>query len=143
MQHDLTISQWPTDSEGVTEFKTIVPGFYVQRAIHIHVQTHTDWVIRSNGTVASSNTISTGQLFINETMSQQLMALEPYASHTAINRTTNDVDDVFAGESANGFDPNLQLVPIDGVDIANGVIAYITLGVDTATQQKMRRDLDL
>lgn len=143
LQTTNNFSQWPTDSEGVTEFTTIVPGFYVQRAIHIHVQTHTDWVIRSNGTVASSNTISTGQLFINETMSQQLMALEPYASHTQINRTTNDVDSIYSQQAANGWDPDLQLVPMDGVDIANGVIAYITVGVDTATQQKMRRDLDL
>lgn len=134
-------AQWPTDSEGVTEFVTIVPGFYVQRAIHIHVQVHTDWVVRDNGTVATSNTISTGQLFINETMSAQLMALEPYASHTQINRTTNDIDSIYSGEVANGYNANLELVPMDGVDIANGVIGYITVGVDSATQQKMRRDL--
>lgn len=120
---------------------TIVPGFYVQRAIHIHVQVHSDWVVRDNGTIADSTTISTGQLFINETMSQQLMALEPYVSHNQINRTTNDIDSIYAGEVANGYNANLELVPMDGVDIANGVIAYITMGVDTATQQRMRRDL--
>lgn len=54
-------------------------------SIHIHVQVHTDWTIRANGTVASSTTVSTGQVFINETLSAQLMALEPYASHTTIN----------------------------------------------------------
>lgn len=74
-------------------------------------------------------------------MSAQLMALEPYASHTQINRTTNDVDDIYAGETANGWDPSLQLVPMDGVDISNGVIGYVTVGVDTATQSQVRRDL--
>lgn len=75
-------------------------------SIHMHVQVHTDWAIRSNNTIASSTTVSTGQLFINETLSEQLMALEPYVSHTAINRTTNDIDSIYAGEVANGWDPN-------------------------------------
>lgn len=29
---------WPTNEEGVMEMKTIVPGYYVERAIHVHVQ---------------------------------------------------------------------------------------------------------
>ncbi|KAI3400914.1 hypothetical protein diail_1121 [Diaporthe ilicicola] len=86
-------AHWPTNSNGIVEFTDIVPGFYVERTIHMHVQVHTDWAIRSNGTIASSTTVSAGQLFINETLSAQLMALEPYASHTEINRTTNDIDD--------------------------------------------------
>lgn len=110
-------------------------------SIHIHVQVHTDWTIRANGTVASSTTVSTGQVFINETLSAQLMALEPYVSHTAINRTTNDIDSIYASETANGWDPNLQIVPLDGENIENGVIGYVTIGVDTATQQRMRRDV--
>lgn len=113
----------------------------MQRAIHIHVQVHTDWVVRGNGTIASSTTVSTGQLFINETMSEQLMALEPYASHSQINRTTNDIDDIYAGEMRNGWDPSLQLVPMDGVDISNGVIGYITVGVDTTARSRLRRDI--
>lgn len=116
-----------------------MPGFYVERAIHIHVQVHDNYVIRSNGTIASSDTISTGQLFIAEDLSQQLMALEPYASHTQINRTTNDIDDIYAGESENGWNPDISLVAMDGVDMANGVIGYITIGVDSATKKKMKR----
>lgn len=29
---------WPSNDEGMLEMKTIFPGFYVKRAIHIHVQ---------------------------------------------------------------------------------------------------------
>ncbi|KAL1871363.1 hypothetical protein Daus18300_004729 [Diaporthe australafricana] len=134
-------AHWPTNSNGIVEFTGIVPGFYVERTIHMHVQVHTDWAIRSNGTIASSTTVSTGQLFINETLSAQLMALEPYVSHTAINRTTNDIDSIYAGEVANGWDPSFQIVPLDGENVENGVIGYITVGVDTSTQQKMRRDV--
>ncbi|OTA99825.1 hypothetical protein M426DRAFT_16056 [Hypoxylon sp. CI-4A] len=132
---------WPTNENGITEFSGIVPGFYVERTIHIHVQVHENYAIRGNGTIATSNTISTGQLFIAEDLSEQLMATQPYASHTAINRTTNDIDSIFSGESANGFDPTLSVVPMDGENPENGIIGYITLGVDTATKRKMKRDL--
>src|SRR4051812_22679103 len=36
---------WPTDSDGFMEMQTIIPGFYIQRSIHIHVEAHTDWVL--------------------------------------------------------------------------------------------------
>lgn len=114
----------------------VVPGFYVERAIHIHAEVHIDWSITSNGTISSSNRVSTGQLYLNETVSQQLMALEPYVSHTQINRTTNDIDSTYA-QSANGtgYNPVIDIVAADGVDIANGVIGYITIGVDTTDIQ--------
>jgi len=76
--------------------KSIIPGFYIARSIHIHVQVHTDWVLHDNGTLASGNTVSTGQIYLNETISEQLMALEPYVSHTEIDRTTNDVHSVYS-----------------------------------------------
>jgi hypothetical protein len=118
-----------------------VPGFYVERTIHIHVQVHENYVIRGNGTIASSDTISTGQIFIAEDQSQTLMALEPYSSHTQINRTTNDVDSIYSGETANGYDPIISIVPMDGEDITNGVIGYITVGVDSVTKRKLKRSL--
>ncbi|KAI0468322.1 Intradiol ring-cleavage dioxygenase [Xylaria cf. heliscus] len=121
--------QWPTNAEGIMEMKTIFPGFYVERAIHIHAQVYTDWTLHENGTVSSGNIVSTGQLFFEEALSAQIMALEPYASHTQIERTTNDVDDIFAA-SSNGWNPAFSVVPADGVDVANGMIGYITLGVD-------------
>ncbi|KAI0971532.1 Intradiol ring-cleavage dioxygenase [Xylaria arbuscula] len=119
---------WPTDAEGVTEMKTTFPGFYVERAIHIHVQVYTDWTLHSNGTVYAGNVVSTGQLFFDEPLSEQIMALEPYASHSQINRTLNSVDSVFA-ESGN-YNPVMSIVPADGEDVTKGVIGYITIGVD-------------
>lgn len=131
---------WPTDESGVAEFTSIVPGFYVERAIHIHVQVHENWVVRGNGTLASGTTVSTTQIGINETMSELLMAQEPYVGHTEIERTTNDVDSIFSPMEGSGFDYDMSLVPMDGVDVTNGVIAYITVGVDTATKKEMKRD---
>ncbi|GAW14451.1 hypothetical protein ANO14919_038540 [Xylariales sp. No.14919] len=121
---------WPTDAEGVMEMKTTFPGFYTGRSIHIHVQAYTEWTLHGNGTVSSGNIRSTGQLFFGETLSTQLMALEPYASHTQINRTTNSVDSIFSGASEGSYNPIMSVVPADGEDITNGVIGFITIGVD-------------
>ncbi|KAF7586584.1 hypothetical protein BBP40_008658, partial [Aspergillus hancockii] len=66
---------WPTDENGVTEVKTIFPGFYVERAIHIHVQVHTNWGVRGNGLIISSNTVSTGQLYFDEALEQKIHEL--------------------------------------------------------------------
>ena len=94
-------------------------------------EVHTNWTLHNNGTLISDNLVSTGQLYLNETISEQLMALEPYASHTRINRTTNAEDTVYSGDFANGYNPILSIEPLDGIDMANGVIGYITIGVDT------------
>lgn len=122
---------WPTDSDGMMEMKTIFPGFYIQRAIHIHAEVHLNWTLRENGTLISDSRVSTGQLYFNESVSEQIMALEPYASHTEINRTTTAEDSIFTESTVGGYSPVFDVVAADGVDIANGVIAYITIGVDT------------
>ncbi|KAL4910575.1 hypothetical protein BDW74DRAFT_315 [Aspergillus multicolor] len=122
---------WPTDKNGMMEMKTVFPGFYVERAIHIHVQVHTNWTTRTNGTIVTSNTVSTGQLYFTEELEQQIMALEPYASHTQINRTTNADDTVYFQDTVGGFNPVISVVPVDGEDVSKGMIGYVTLGVDT------------
>nr|WHF58371.1 dioxygenase [Aspergillus sp.] len=105
--------------------------FYVERAIHIHAQVHTNWTLLANGTLSSGNTVSTGQLYFAEELEQQIMALEPYVSHTQINRTTNAEDSVFFQDTEGGYSPLIQVVPVDGKDVTKGMIGYVTLGVDT------------
>ncbi|KAG9229792.1 dioxygenase [Amylocarpus encephaloides] len=126
---------WPTDTNGMMEMKTIYPGFYIERAIHIHAQVHTDWVLHENGTIVSENTVSTGQLYMPEELNVEMMKLEPYASHTQINRTTNDEDNIISQSTDGGYSPYISVVPADGVNPANGVIGYITIGVDTTDIQ--------
>ena len=87
---------WPTDAQGATSFQTIFPGFYVERSIHIHVQVHTDWSVTSNGTISHSRVVETGQIFIDEPLSAQIMALEPYVNHTEIERLPNSDDSIYA-----------------------------------------------
>ncbi|KAI1304448.1 Intradiol ring-cleavage dioxygenase [Xylaria venustula] len=121
---------WPTNAEGLAEMKTTFPGFYVGRAIHIHVQVFTDWTLHGNGTVSSGNIVSTGQLYFGEDLSAQLMALEPYVSHTQINRTLNSADSIYVVGSDDGYNPIFSVVPADGENYENGLIGYITIGVD-------------
>ncbi|KAE8383914.1 Intradiol ring-cleavage dioxygenase [Aspergillus bertholletiae] len=123
---------WPTDKHGMVEMKTIFPGFYTLRAIHIHVQVHTNWTTRRNGTLMFENTVSTGQLYFDEALEGQVMSLEPYSSHTQINRTRNDVDMEFSKGLRNGYNPVVDVVQVDSIDISKGLIGYITIGVDTS-----------
>ncbi|GLA22388.1 hypothetical protein AnigIFM63604_004223 [Aspergillus niger] len=122
---------WPTNEEGVMEMKTIFPGFYVERAIHIHAQVHTNWAVRENGTIIASNTVSTGQLYFEEELEQKIMSMEPYVSHTQINRTTNAEDSVYPEDLEGGYNPVVSVVPVDENDLSRGLIGYITIGVDT------------
>ncbi|KAK6220646.1 Kelch-like protein 10 [Pestalotiopsis sp. IQ-011] len=122
--------QWPTDAQGMMEMKTTFPGFYVQRAVHIHIQAYTDWALSENGTVSTGHIASTGQLYFDESVLEQILALEPYASHTEINRTTNAEDTLIPLGEANGYSPMVSVVPADGENIENGMIGYITFGID-------------
>ncbi|OJJ52459.1 hypothetical protein ASPSYDRAFT_95556 [Aspergillus sydowii CBS 593.65] len=122
---------WPTDKHGVTSFTTIFPGFYIQRAIHIHAQVHTNWTVRSNGTLVHGPIVSTGQIFVDEKLGAEIMALEPYASHTEIERVKNEDDGIYTEESSTGAMTILDTEPLDGVDYRNGVVGYITLGIQT------------
>lgn len=88
-------------------------------------------MVHTNGTIKTGDLNSVGQLYFDEATSNQLMALEPYASHTEIDRTTNDVDWVYASGFENGYNPVVDVVPLDGKDIRNGVVGYITMGIDT------------
>ncbi|KAK0186434.1 dioxygenase [Armillaria mellea] len=90
-----------------------------------------DWVLQSNGTVKTDTTANTGQIFLSDDLSEYLMSTEPYVSHTEINRTTNAEDAIYAAEAVNGWFPELAVIPMDGEDYANGIIGYITIGVDS------------
>ncbi|PYI07144.1 aromatic compound dioxygenase [Aspergillus sclerotiicarbonarius CBS 121057] len=122
---------WPTDRNGMVEMKSIFPGFYYGRAIHIHIQVHTDWVLRENGTLASGKTVSTGQVFFDEALEQEIMALQPYASVTEFDRLTNDLDNTYNNENTGAYNALVSVVPMDGKDVTNGMIGYVTIGVDT------------
>lgn len=92
---------------------------------------YTDWTLHSNGTVDSGNIVSTGQLYFEDDLEEQIMAIDPYSTHTEINRTTNAADSIFDTDTVGGYNPVISIVAADGENVENGMIGYITIGVDT------------
>jgi hypothetical protein len=100
----------------------------------------TDWTLHTNGTIKTGSLNSIGQLYFNESLSETIMALEPYVSHTQINRTTNDEDSVYYQGFYNDYNPVIDVVAADGEDVTQGMIGYITIGVDTSVSPALTGD---
>jgi len=79
----------------MVEFRTIYPGWYPGRTVHIHVMVHTD------------GQVLTSQLYFPDRTSDEVLAQAPYATRPSRD-TTNETDEIFA----TGGDPAvLDVVP--------------------------------
>lgn len=58
----------PTDAKGLATFETIYPGWYMGRAVHIHVKAHVGGAV-----------VHTGQLFFDDAVSSRVFASGAYA----------------------------------------------------------------
>lgn len=86
-----------TDSAGMVEFRTIYPGWYPGRTVHIHVTVHIpDFVL-------------TSQLYFPDQISDAVLALPPYRDRPGRD-TTNDTDQIFP----TGGEPAMLEVTPDG-----------------------------
>ena len=79
-----------TDREGAVWFRTIYPGWYEGRTLHIHVKVRQ----LSNGTAPETFTT---QIFFNESMNEAVLAMTPYDERPDRD-TTNDEDTIFRPE---------------------------------------------
>ncbi|KAF2642200.1 aromatic compound dioxygenase [Massarina eburnea CBS 473.64] len=118
-----------TDSNGMVEFLTKFPGYYTSRTTHIHVTVQSDV---TNGTSYSkSGTQHLGQMFFDEDLLAKVYAVEPYNAHlSTLNRTTNAEDKLYTEASADGYSAVVSVEMI-GDSIEDGLIGYITVGVNT------------
>jgi protocatechuate 3,4-dioxygenase beta subunit len=71
----------PTDAAGAVEFRTIYPGWYPGRTVHIHLMVH-----RGADTLTS-------QLYFPDDLNDRVLALEPYSQRPGRD-TTNDTDEI-------------------------------------------------
>ncbi|MGW3664763.1 intradiol ring-cleavage dioxygenase [Streptomyces sp. NPDC005141] len=115
-----------TDSAGVAEFTTVYPGWYVGRALHIHIKTHAGGTV-SNGTYHGGHVSHTGQLYFPEAYNTRIAALTPYRNNTAT-RTLNARDGIYR----NGGSSTLLSVTQAGSDLGKGVVGTVILGVNPA-----------
>ena len=95
-----------TNSDGIVEFKTIYPGWYRGRTVHIHLKVHLD-----------RRRVLTSQLFTNSEFDEQVYAEEPYASDSG--------RDVY-NESDGIYEDGLELTLSEEGD---GVLGVMTLDV--------------
>lgn len=100
-----------TAADGAAAFRTVFPGWYTGRAVHIHLK------------VIQGGRAWTGQLFFDEDTISEVYAGEPYSTRGEAD-TPNSSDGIF-GQTAGSTVVSVDL----GGDAASG---RVTLGVERA-----------
>ena len=77
-----------TDANGIAQFTTIFPGWYMGRTTHIHVKVHID-----------KKTVLTTQTFFEESLLDEVYAVSPYSEHTGRESNTNNSNDSIFSET--------------------------------------------
>ncbi|MEU6354056.1 intradiol ring-cleavage dioxygenase [Streptomyces sp. NPDC047072] len=116
---------WKTDKHGRVGFRTVFPGWYRGRCVHIHVKVHVDGTWTDAG-YEGGHACHTGQFFFDEESVLASAELEPYASNAA-ERTTLDEDTIYDGSGTAG---GLLKLTYRKTNIGKGVRGSITVGVD-------------
>jgi protocatechuate 3,4-dioxygenase beta subunit len=117
-----------SDADGLVEFQTLYPGWYSGRAIHIHMKVHVGGATE-DGTYDGGTTAHTGQLAFSDEFTERVAEFEPYATRT-IAFTRLEEDGVFSGIEDDDPAYFVTLTPVDDADLAQGVTAEITVGID-------------
>lgn len=119
---------WRTDRHGHVTFRTVFPGWYQGRCVHIHAKIHVDGEWTDAG-YEGGHTCHTGQFFFAEEAVLATATTEPYASNTTP-RTTLTEDGIYDQSGTTG---GLLTLRYHHDDIARGVRASLTVGVDPST----------
>ena len=69
-----------TNADGVAIFKTVYPGWYPGRTVHVHVKVH-----------VRGNVVHTGQLYFSDRVTDAVYRRKPYSKRP--NRETRNADD--------------------------------------------------
>ena len=116
-----------TDANGAVQFQTIYPGWYSGRAVHIH------FTIRTQGADGADYQF-TSQFFFDDTLTDQVHTLEPYASK-GDRDTRNSNDNIFSG----GGDQ--LLLNLQG-DATNGYTGSMSIGLDLSDIETGAADIN-
>jgi len=103
-----------SDAAGMVEFRTIYPGWYPGRTVHVHVMVHVE------------STTLTSQLYFRDDVNDRVLALAPYAERP-YRDTTNDTDEIFP----TGGDPAVLDVASDGVGYRAAICLALPAGGGT------------
>jgi len=130
---------WHTDANGIVELATIYPGYYAGRTAHIHLMVHRDWIESENGTLISHSgtLLHTAQIFFDESWNDEVYQALPYILNTN-KRTLNSQDRFIAQAQRNGYNPFVRLAYLNGRDLSDGLVGYITVGVDSRSHYMIK-----
>ena len=78
-----------TNAKGVAVFRTVYPGWYQGRTVHIHVKVH-----------LGGNVLHTGQLYFADSLTDAVYRKAPYNRRP--NRTTRNPDDAIYRNGGRG-----------------------------------------
>jgi len=70
-----------TNAKGLAQFRTVYPGWYQGRTVHIHIKVH-----------VGGNVVHTGQLYFSDSLTDAVYRHAPYSSRPT--RTTRNADDM-------------------------------------------------
>jgi protocatechuate 3,4-dioxygenase beta subunit len=116
-----------TDANGSVQFQTIYPGWYSGRAVHIH------FTIRTRAADGADYQF-TSQFFFDDTLTDQVHALEPYASKGQRD-TRNSNDTIFSG----GGDQ--LLLDLQG-NTTSGFTGSMSIGLDLTDTETGASDIN-
>ncbi|WAZ22965.1 intradiol ring-cleavage dioxygenase [Streptomyces cinnabarinus] len=116
---------WKTDKQGRVTFRTILPGWYRGRTVHIHTKVHVDGEWTDAG-YEGGHTCHTGQFFFDEESVLASAEVEPYSTSTT-ERTTLEQDTIYDQSGTAG---GLLKLKYNKKNIAKGVVGSLTMGVD-------------
>jgi protocatechuate 3,4-dioxygenase beta subunit len=110
---DLTFlrGQQATGADGVAEFESVYPSWYLGRTNHVHVHVYLD-----------AKNVATTQLFFDQEISDTVFATEPYSEHTGQD-THNDTDPALQSVA----DQSLVMWSLE--EEGDGYVGTITLGI--------------
>ncbi|WP_405759984.1 intradiol ring-cleavage dioxygenase [Streptomyces sp. NBC_01420] len=114
-----------TDKNGYVEFRTVFPGWYQGRAVHIHTKVHVGGKLTEDG-YEGGHTCHTGQFFFAESAVLDSAKVAPYSTSTTT-RTTLTEDTIYDQSGVTG---GLLKLSYRKNHIARGVVGSITMGVD-------------
>ncbi|KAI9733918.1 MAG: hypothetical protein M1834_002573 [Cirrosporium novae-zelandiae] len=119
-----------TDTDGMTEFLTIFPGYYASRTTHIHVTVQTN-VSGTDTSYSNASVQHVGQIFFQESLINKVYELSPYKAHlSTLNRTTNSEDSLMSVANADGYSAMVSTAML-GDSLEDGLVGYITVGVNS------------
>ena len=99
-----------TNAKGLAQFRTVYPGWYQGRTVHIHVKVH-----------VSSNVVHTGQLYFPDSMTDAVYRRAPYSA-----RGSRDVRNASDSIYRSGGKRSLLSVKKNSAGV---YVATITMGV--------------